>query len=157
MRIQMPRSLRIEHDELHQALAVLVHETGELGDEIRRVARLLEPHERKDQAFALPVLGLIERLARGEIRAEMAQVFPHTDWLKNHAATLLAEHGMILAAVEKMLAAARARQRPDCIDFAERLINHLRLQEEVLYPAAILVGEYLRLGLAAQDGEPFLA
>ena len=143
----MPRSLHIEHDGLHALLAGLKEEPGRLGDEIRRVARLLEPHAHKEEAFALPALGLIARLARGEVHAEMAQVFPHTEWLKNNAPTLLAEHRMILAAVELMLEAARAEQRPDCIDFAERLINHLRMEEEVLYPAAILVGEYLRLAL----------
>ena len=156
MRIQMPRSLRIEHDELHEFLAAFVQETGPLGDEIRRVARLLEPHARKEEAFVMPALGLLARLARGEIRPEMAQVFPHTEWLKHNASTLLAEHSMIRAAVEKMLEAARAAQRFDCVDFAERLLNHLRTEEEVLYPAAILVGEYLRKALASSEHEPLI-
>lgn len=135
MRIEMPRSLRLDHDELAQTLAGWSHEPGRLGEEIRRVARLLEPHMR-------------------EVRAEMAQVFPHTDWLKNHAGTLVAEHRMILAAAEQMLEAARGEQRLDCLEFAERLINHLRVEEEVLYPAAILVGEYLRLALASHERAP---
>jgi hypothetical protein len=154
MRIQMPRSLRLEHDELNQLLAAWKHEPGLLGEEIRRVARLLEPHARKEEAFAMPALGLIARLARGEVNPEMAQVFPHTDWLKNNAATLIAEHRMILAAIEKMLEAARLARRLDCIDFGERLMNHLRTEEEVLYPAAILVGEYLRLALATSARAP---
>lgn len=153
MRIQMPRSLRIEHDELHEFLAAFAHEPGRLGDEIRRVARLLEPHARKEEAFAMPALGLLARLAHGEVHAGMAQVFAHTDWLKRNTATLLAEHSMILAAVEKMLEAARAERRLDCVEFAEHLINHLRIEEEVLYPAAILVGEYLRLVLASHEQE----
>lgn len=40
MRIQMPRSLRIEHDELQRSLAALKDEGGRLGEEVRRVARL---------------------------------------------------------------------------------------------------------------------
>jgi hypothetical protein len=156
MRIQMPPSLRIGHDELHRSLAALAGEAGTLGDEVRRVARLLEPHARKEEAFVLPALGLIARLARGEIHPEMAQVFPHTDWLKNNLATLLAEHSMILGAAEKMLDAARAERRSDCVELAERLINHLRGEEEVLYPAAILVGQYLRLSLAAEVRDPLI-
>lgn len=154
MRIQMPRSLRLEHDDLHQFLAAASDEPGELGEEMRRVARLLEPHARKEEAFAMPALGLLARLARGEVNAEMAQVFPHTDWLKNNAATLIAEHHMILGAADRLLEAARAAKRHDCVDFAERLINHARLEEEILYPAAILVGEYLRLKLGAEDRLP---
>jgi hypothetical protein len=33
----------------------------------------------------------------------------------------------------------------------EKLINHARMAEEVVYPAAILVGEYLRLRLALHE------
>ena len=151
MRVQMPRSLRIEHEALQQLLVTLSREPGRLGDEIRRVARLLEPHARKEEAFALPALGLIARLARGEVHAEMAQVLSHTDWLKSNVATLLAEHRMILAAAEQLLEAARIERRADCIELAERLANHLRMEEEVLYPAAILVGEYLRITLASHQ------
>ncbi|HEY3073721.1 MAG TPA: hypothetical protein VGJ74_00980 [Burkholderiales bacterium] len=49
------------------------------------------------------------------------------------------------------LAAARAAQRIDYVEFAEKLINHARMEEEVLYPAAIVVGEYLRLRLALHE------
>ena len=145
MRIQIPKSLRVEHDELHDFLAAARHEPGALGDALRRVARLLEPHFRKEEAFAMPPLGLLARLARHEVHAAMAEVYPHTDWLKNNLPALVAEHDAIGATVHEMLEAARDSGRTDYIDFAEKLVNHLRVEEEVLYPAAILVGEYLRL------------
>ena len=145
MRIQIPKSLRLEHEELHDFLAKVRHEPGELGDTLRRVARLMEPHFRKEEAFAMPPLGLLARLARNEVHVAMAEVYPHTDWLKNNLAILMAEHDAIGAAVQEMLQAARRAERTDYIDFAEKLVNHLRMEEEVMYPAAILVGEYLRL------------
>jgi hypothetical protein len=145
MRIQIPKSIRLEHEELHDFLAAVRHEPGELGDTLRRVARLLEPHFRKEEAFALPPLGLLVRLARNDVNAAMAEVYPHTEWLKNNLPTLMAEHDAIGAAVQEMLQAARAADRVDYIEIAEKLVNHLRMEEEVMYPAAILVGEYLRL------------
>jgi iron-sulfur cluster repair protein YtfE (RIC family) len=152
MRIQIPKSLRLEHEELHDFLATVRHEPGELGDTLRRVARLLEPHFRKEEAFALPPLGLLVRLARHDVNAAMAEVYPHTDWLKNNLPTLMAEHDAIGAAVAEMLQAARAAERTDYIEFAEKLVNHLRMEEEVMYPAAIVVGEYLRLLLGSNEG-----
>ncbi len=152
MRIQIPKSLRLEHEELHDFLATVRHEPGELGDALRRVARLLEPHFRKEEAFAMPPLGLLVRLARNDVKAAMAEVYPHTDWLKNNLPTLIAEHDAIGAAVHEMLQAARNAERVDYIEFAEKLVNHLRMEEEVLYPAAILVGEYLRLLLGSNAG-----
>src|ERR1700674_2189465 len=140
MRIQIPKSLRLEHEELHDFLAAARQEPGELGEALRRVARLLEPHFRKEEAFAMPPLGLLVRLARNEVTPAMAEVYSHTDWLKNNLPTLMAEHRAIIGAVEEMLAAARSAQRVDYVEFAEKLINHARMEEEVMYPAAILVG-----------------
>jgi len=152
MRIQIPKSLRLEHEELHDFLAAARQEPGELGETVRRVARLLEPHFRKEEAFAMPPLGLLVRLARNEVTPAMAEVYSHTDWLKNNLPTLMAEHRAINGAVEEMLDAARAAQRIDYVEFAEKLINHARMEEEVMYPAAILVGEYLRLLLGTNEG-----
>ena len=152
MRINIPKSLRLEHEELHDFLAAARREPGELGDALRRVARLLEPHFRKEEAFAMPPLGLLVRLARHEVTPAMAEIYPHTDWLKNNLPTLTAEHDAIDAAVREMLQAARAVERTDYIDFAAKLVNHLRIEEEVMYPAAILVGEYLRLLLGTNEG-----
>lgn len=151
MRIQVPRSLRLEHQEITQLLAAAGEESGALGEALRRVARVLEPHFRKEEAFALPPLGLLARLARGEVAAGMAEVFSHTQWLKNNLATLQAEHHVILAALDELVEAARAAERADYLEVAEKLINHTRLEEEVMYPAAILVGEYLRLRLEARE------
>jgi len=130
MRIQIPKSLRLEHEEIHDFLAAARQEPGELGDALRRVVRL----------------------ARNDVNSGMADVYPHTDWLKNNLPTLMAEHHAIAAAIEEVLDAARGAQRIDCVELAEKLLNHLRMEEEVMYPAAILVGEYLRLLLGKNEG-----
>lgn len=147
MRVQPPRSLGSEHGDLARFLAAAAAEPGTLGDEVRRLARLLEPHARKEEMFALPPLGLLARLARGEAHPGMADVLPHTDWVKNNLQRLIGEHRLIVAAAERLAHAARAACRADLVAFAERVVNHTRLEEEVLYPAAVLVGEYLRLRL----------
>jgi len=151
MRIAIPPSLVLEHAELHDFLMVAENEPGAVGEAMRRVARLLEPHMRKEEAFAMPPLGLLARLARGECHPDMLEVLAHTDWLRNNLQILLSEHHVIRAAAEHFLAAARAEGRGDCLQFAEKLMHHLRLEEEVMYPAAVLLGEYLKLRLA--EGE----
>jgi hypothetical protein len=154
MRIEMPKSLRLEHDELQQFLASAEGARGEFGRAARRVARLLEPHFRRELAFAMPPLGLLARLAQGELDPGMGEVLAQTEWLKANLATLLAEHHMIVAALERLLAAAQSERRDEWVEFAERLMNHARMEEEVMYPAAILVGEYLKLRLGKRGHEP---
>lgn len=144
MPIAIPESLRNEHEALHHFLVAAGREPGELGESAQLLARLLAPHAEREEQFALPPLGLLVELARGEAREEMAQVFVHTEWLRKNYATMLGEHRMILAALERLLAAGRAAGRDDVAEFAEKLAVHAQMEEQVLYPAAILVGEYLR-------------
>ena len=147
MPLAIPRSLHSEHAALHELLLTLTREDGELGEAAQLVARLLAAHAEREEQFALPPLGLLVELAQDRLRSDMAQAFAHTDWLRKNYETMLAEHHMILGALERLLAAARAADRGDVAQFADKLATHARLEEEVLYPAALLVGEYLRLRL----------
>ena len=60
---------------------------------------------------------------------------------------MLAEHRQVVDALEKLAAAARVEKRPDATRFAEKLRLHAETEEQVLYPAAILVGEQVRARL----------
>ena len=147
MEIKIPAPLHDEHGALHSFLVSAAREEGELGESARLLARLMEAHMQREEQFALPPLGLLGALSRGELREDMAEAFVHTDWLRKNLDTMLAEHRMIVAAVERLLAAARAAGRDEYVAFAEKLVVHARLEEEVLYPAAILVGDFLRIRL----------
>jgi hypothetical protein len=155
MKISIPQSVSLGHESLHQALIAATREPGELGSTAQRVARLLEPHMRKEEAFALPPLGLLAELARGEFAPEMGEVLPHTRWLQDNLENMLAEHRMLRAALAEFLDAARAARHVEYAAFAAALIDHARLEEEVLYPAAILVGHYVRLRLKHRRREIF--
>jgi hypothetical protein len=150
MRIGMPASLAREHEELKQALLAGSAEKGPIGEALSRLSGLLAPHLRKEESFAMPPLGLLARLARGDINPGMAQVLPHCDWMRNNLAALVAEHRAIAAAAEELAQVAREARRADYAEFAQRLLDHARMEEEVIYPAAVLVGEYLRLRLASE-------
>jgi len=142
-----PKSLREEHAELRQFAARLARKESETGDAARRLLRLLDTHFQKEENFAAPPLGLLPRLARGEIGPWMADALAHAEWLRRNLDNMLAEHRMIAAAVEDLLKVAGVGASPELVTFAETLLNHARLEEEVLYPAAIVAGEYLKLRL----------
>lgn len=76
---------------------------------------------------------------------EMRTVIAMTDKLKADLPHMLQEHKAVVAALEKLSAAAKEEGKPENPLFAEELMMHARNEEEVLYPAAILVGEYLKL------------
>lgn len=137
-------SVHVEHQELKHFLARTSHEPGELGESARLLARLLDVHMEKEELFALPALAYLKPLAAGRFKREMADILEQTEWLKNNLPDMLAEHRAILAALERLVAAARAADRFDCMEFAEKLVDHARLEEEILYPAVVVLGEYIK-------------
>ncbi|HSB24659.1 MAG TPA: hemerythrin domain-containing protein [Burkholderiaceae bacterium] len=62
---------------------------------------------------------------------------------------MLAEHQAIVAALNKLREAAARAGRYEIVAFAEALVEHARTEEEVMYPAAVLVGRFVRQRLAA--------
>ncbi|HYL32260.1 MAG TPA: hemerythrin domain-containing protein [Stellaceae bacterium] len=142
-----PPSMVREHEELHAALAHATRSGGRTAAAAADVARLLHPHFIKEEAFALPPLGLLPALAGGRVDPAMAEVLAMTDRLAAEYENMLAEHKTIVAALEKLAAAAKDEAKPEAARFATQLIAHARMEEEVSYPAALLVGRYLKATL----------
>jgi hypothetical protein len=74
-------------------------------------------------------------------------VIPLTDRLKADMPRMLDEHKAIVGALAELKTAGKAESHPDAIEFADKLVLHAQNEEQVLYPAALLVGEYARLKL----------
>lgn len=104
MKFTIPQPLQHEHAALHEQLRLATQVDGEVGQAAKTLAQLMHPHFVKEDQFALPPLGLLAALARGE-------------W-------------------------------SDIVTFAEALTEHARTEEEVMYPAAVLVGQVVRQRLS---------
>ena len=142
--LRTPESIHHEHAELHETLAGATAEPGALGETARSLAEALHPHFRREEEIATPPLGLLAAIAAGDPVDAMTDVLPLTDALERELPQMLAEHGRIRQALAAFRAAAEAAGREDYVDFSEGLAAHARQEEEVLYPAAILVGRYVK-------------
>jgi len=109
--------------------------------------RRRHPHFVKEEEYALPPLGLLATIARQGVTPEMRAVLTMTELLKKDLPEMLAEHQRVVGALEKLAAESRVEKRPDAERFAQKLRVHAETEEHVLYPAAILVGEYVRARL----------
>ena len=78
---------------------------------------------------------------------EMRGVLDLTDKLKAELPQMITEHRAIVAALDKLRDAARAEGQSEAAEFAAKLMAHAAAEEEVSYPTAILIGEYVRLKL----------
>src|SRR3546814_17330964 len=65
--IATPDFIKVEHEELHKELAKAIAAGGKTGEAARAVEAALEPHFEREEIYAMPPLGLLGPLSRGEI------------------------------------------------------------------------------------------
>lgn len=145
MEFKTPISLKKEHEELHTMLKEATELSGKTGEAAKTVAELMHPHFIKEEKYALPPLGLLPLLSSGKLSEEMKQVLLMTDKLKTELPEMLAEHKQIVAALEVLVKHAKAEHHPKVAEFAEKLMLHAQTEEEVSYPTALLIGEFIKL------------
>jgi hypothetical protein len=142
--IGIPDSLRAEHEEIHAALVRTTTEPGQVGVAARELAAVLHPHFVREEQIALPPLGLLAPLARGEFSPAMLDVLPLTDALRAELPGMLEEHKAIRAATVRLGEAARAEGNTAAARLAVQLALHAQSEEELFYPAAMLAGDLVR-------------
>jgi hypothetical protein len=145
---KIPKTLEKEHEELHAELREATTAGGATGKTAKKLLSVLHPHFVKEEDFALPPLGLLPSLSKGKVTPDLKEILLMTDKLKTDLHQMLKEHEEVVAALEKLVAAARKERKLEYIRFAERLTLHAQTEEDVYYPAAILIGVYLKLKLA---------
>lgn len=145
MKVMTPKSLAMEHEELLKALESGFQAGGKVAEAARKLMEMIRPHFAREEELVLPPLSLLPALAAGNATAEMKAVLELTNRLNAELPLRVADHQAIGAALKTLRDAAKEENRPEMLLFAKRLMLHAQNEEEVLYPASILVGEWLRL------------
>jgi len=143
---QIPKSIQVEHEAIHSLLIEATRAPGRVGVAAKALAEVLHPHFVREEEIALPPLGLLADLAARKTLPEnqVDEVLTMTDALRNELPQMIEEHQRIRAAVDDLRQAAKAEQATKYENLADQLAVHAQNEEEVLYPAAILVGDLLR-------------
>ncbi len=148
MNIRTPTSLMLTHRALRADIAAAAKLSGRTAMAAQRVTRLIEPHYAKEEAFALAPRGLLPMLSEGTIEQEMVAAVGMARRLHDELPDLVAERHAIVAALEELVSAAEEEGHAELVGRAERLLLHEQTEEQIAYPAAILIGKYLQLRLS---------
>lgn len=143
--LKVPQSLHREHEELQSELSAAIRSGGNSGRAALAVEKVLHPHFLKEEEYALPILGLLPGLAEGKTVKERDNLIQKTDLLKSELPKMIQEHKSIVTALNQLSDAAKKEKKWAAVRFTEKLMLHAQNEEEILYPAAVLVGEYLKL------------
>lgn len=149
----IPHSLNEEHAHLHHVLERAVREEGALGAAARAVLDVLQPHFEKEERLALPPLGLLT-LSGDEPKGNIDEVIDLTRRFADELPRMLEEHLLIAEKLEIMSQEAERAGKREYMTFSSDLMHHARLEEEIVYPASLLIGSYLRLWKTRKGTNP---
>ena len=153
-REQIPLSIAAEHKELNGQLESAIKSGGRTGEAARIVAERLHLHFQKEEEYALPPLGLLAPLAQGRVSEDMRATIALCDEMKAELPQMLNDHKHIALLLDELESVARNENKPSVVEFSERLRLHAQTEEEIMYPAAILIGEILKQRLTPKsDGQ----
>jgi hypothetical protein len=148
--LKIPRPMKVEHEELHGELRKATKEKGPLGEAAKAIAEVLRPHFLKEEEYAMPPLGLLSALAENRVSAKMKGALMMISKLKAVLDQMLKEHKEIVATLKKLGVEAKKEKKLEYVRFADKLILHAQTEEEVCYPASLLIGKYLKLKLTIE-------
>ncbi len=142
----IPEPLRVEHHELFEELEKATKAGGKTGAAAAKVRDVLRPHFEKEERYALPQLGALDSVTGGGTpRAELtADLIRRSDAFRAELPKMLEEHKRIGAALHEMERAAESEKKAGPARLAEKILGHAMMEEKVLYPASLLLGEYAK-------------
>jgi hypothetical protein len=137
--------VRTEHEALRATLKRAMREPGKTGQAARELAGIADGHFLREEKFVAPLLALLPKLARGEAGSDAASAPKLAQHLRRELPQMLDEHRLLNEMLREFTAVAEAEGHEDYVSFAEEFVLHARLEEQVLYPAALVAGEYVNL------------
>ena len=118
---------------------------GQTGAAAHRVLTLVIPHFKDEQRRVHPLLYVLPMIAAHQFDPGMADLVPLAERLRNDLDEIRRAHVTIDAALDDLYAAAWREHHQEYAFLAARIRRHNQLEEEINYPAALVVGEELQI------------
>ncbi len=135
-----PKSLEEEHEEIMQSLRRSANLPDRTGKAVKDLLKTLEPHFEKEERVAMPVLGALTQLVSGDKFANLREIAESQGALLQEYENMFQEHAILKRLIEQAEAEAKEEKHDQVADMLGALAHHARVEEEVLYPAALLAG-----------------
>jgi hypothetical protein len=142
---EAPSSIKKEHENLLARINKLASLKDSAGRAAGKLQNLMQHHFTEEEDYVLPQLGLLPLLASGKLPDQSNEVIQLSEKLQSNLSHLSVEHQFIKACLDELKQVAAKEDMPEIIEFEKEIQKHAHTEEEVLFPAAVLVGEYLKL------------
>ncbi|QED38969.1 hemerythrin domain-containing protein [Antarcticibacterium arcticum] len=142
---EVPSQILKEHTYFLNQLKPLTAYEDSTGIVARELYNLLEFHFKEEEDYVLPPLGILQLLANGELPEESGKILKLTEKFRKNESVMLAEHQMIKHFMSKMMNYAATENPGEISGYEKELEKHSELEETILFPTVLLIGEYLKL------------
>ncbi len=150
MRCSIPEPLKLQHEEIQEALSIAVRGGGKIGIAAKAVTKAVGTHFAKEEKLVLPLLGLLQPLAKENTDKSIEDSLPLIDIMRDNLMVLHDEHKSIIDTLKPFIQAAKGENRQDYLRFAVKLLLHVREEKELIFPTAILIANYLKQNMSMQ-------
>jgi iron-sulfur cluster repair protein YtfE (RIC family) len=137
---EIPESVREEHEEIFSGLRRLAYMDDGTGKAVRSLLELLEPHFEKEDEIAMPLLGAVAYISKGKKLRGLDEVISLQGRLAEGLPSMLAEHQVIGKRIANAKESAKKEKNTEALSLLAGLEHHAKMEEEVLYPSAMLAG-----------------
>lgn len=136
-----PVSILLGHRRLERELAGTLEAGGLVGLVAQNTAKALRVHFREEEELLFPLISYIAALPGGAAIPEHEEMQILTGRLEAAMPGLLEDHRTIRESFEDLADAVRGADGGRLADFTEMFSVHAFTEEQIHFPAALLVGE----------------
>lgn len=152
-KIETPLVILKDHHYFLEKLEQATFYGDSTGFYARELYEVMEFHFKEEEDYVLPPLGILPLLAGGEFPENAGDIILLAEKSARNSAVMLAEHQMITHFLGQMMLAAAREGHEELIGFDEALHKHAALEEEILFPMVVVIGDYLKLKQSEEKGE----
>lgn len=144
MKPKTPKALLHGHENLFENIENIISLGGDIGKTAKLLADISHPHFKKEEEYALPPLGLLLALSKGDWEIEPNAAIEMANKLETELSEMKKEHDIICNILENLKIIAEEESNQKVKQLVNDIKLHIGIEEQVLYPATIFIGDYLR-------------
>jgi hypothetical protein len=143
--LQVPQSIRLQHEQIISRLDHLATRSDKASAAAAQKAlAFLKEHYAKEESLVLPLLGLLPRIAKGDVTKDMEPAIAMADRTKAALPEFEKDHVQITSLMNELVAVGKKKRNEELVRLATRVAAQSLNDIEVAQPTAILIGDYLR-------------
>lgn len=141
---KIPKAIQNGHENLCSDLITIINYGGKLGEKAKRLDKVMAPHFHKEEEYALPPLGLLLAISEGHWEIDSDEAIKMSETLQSKLSELKIEHENISRFLQDLKVVADEEDNLKAKQFVKDVMLHVEIEDQVLYPTTILIGNYLK-------------